>query len=196
MSDEKHPLFEALRAGERKVHEFDIRELIGLESLTEWGGKPLEKVAIRVARKIEQDAAVDMATMYAEKSAKHASGDPDVILDAKAAAIVATCFRDLRRPHVLSVWPDAEQVCRTLNADQIGALLNLYNQVRRVESPDKKEITADELAAVISMCVAAASTTIPEAVLAKIERVKLEQMFILLAIQLHEARKDEGDGNG
>lgn len=187
MSEERHPLYEARRARARKIHEFDIRDLVGLGGLDDWAGKPLEKIAIRVATKVEQDAACDAATAYAEKRAKNAANDPDVLLDAKSAAMVATCYRDLKRPDVLPVWPSVEEVCRLLTADQISALISLYNQVRQAESPNQVAIEPEDLDAIVNVCVASAGTDFPEAQLARVERVRLEQMFILLAIRLREA---------
>ena len=183
------PLLEALRARPRKMHEFDVAALLG------FGGEEVHKVWIRVATKREQDLALVGAHNYVAKLAKDGAAiasDPDVMLDAKNAYILSAVILDAKGN---PVWPAGDIMMSMLSTESIAALLALSNQVRRIESPDPEEMSEAEIDAIVSLCEKSqtheAWKHIPEAALAKVARVKLEQLVFLLSLKLATARRSE-----
>jgi hypothetical protein len=186
VAEETSELFEAIKARPRKVYRFPANDLVGLS------GDKIHEVAVRVATKREQDLAVAGAHAYVAKLAEknpRVADDPDVLLDAKSCYILATVLRDPARPDKMPLFPTGETIAERLSTEQIAALVSVANQVRRQEAPDPDELNDETLETVLSICSAAVGTELPEAVLARFSRVKLEQLTIRMAVELEAARK-------
>lgn len=190
MADEhKSALALALEARERKVHPFDVTGFFGL------GGKPMPQLAIRVPTKGEQDAAVVEAHRHAAAISgpvEAAKSDGDLLDDAKIVEVLFRMCRDANDPKC-PAFPGPRWMRERLTTDQLGALMNLANEVRRAEAPGPQTIDDDLLEAFVSTAAFAAGSALPEAALAGCSREWLSQAFVLLSCKLQEARRELAD---
>lgn len=173
-------LLTALRARPRKVHEFPVSGLLG------FGNETLHKVAIRVPTHAETVAALDQAHRWVAKQCDknpRALDDPEIVQDAKAAAIVAMACRDPARPEKMPIWPTAEVLSEQCTPDQIASLLALVNYVRRVDGPSPQDLSAELVDSVVTMC-AGVDQDIAAAFLARFGREELCQLIIQLCLRV------------
>lgn len=175
----------AILARQRKTYEFDVGPYVGL-------GETVSKIAVRVPTKREQDIALVGAHEYvAQLSAKTPAvkDDPEILLDAKAAFIVAVACRRAEEPEKMPAWPSGGWLSENLTSDQISVLLNLVNQVRAKESPTPTQISEEQIEAFIAMAALASGTELPDIALAGLPQVYVVQLFVMTAMKLAEARK-------
>lgn len=154
-------------------------------------GHEVAEVAIRVATSREQDRALMGAHAYVVAKARDneaAKRDDDLVLDAKAAHIVAEMVRDPSTPEMLPVWPSGEMVKEDLSADQIGVLLRLCNHVRSKFGPVPESIDDSTVEAWALMAATLGGTDTPDLALAALPHTYLVQLFILTAGKLADAR--------
>jgi len=181
MTDELSPIAAAIKARPRVAHAFEVQGYLSL-------GSEVRRVRIRVPTKREQDLAVAGAHEYVSKLGDKAATDPDVLLDAKNAFIVATAVRDDAQPDKLPAFPSGGWVVENMTAEQIGALVNLINEVRKHENPGGWIIDDATVEAIASVCAATAESDFPEKALADKSREFLSTVVVLLAIKLAAAR--------
>lgn len=184
MTTEKSTLQKALEAKPRQTFDFDLTQHLGLAGVT-------PKVRVRVATKFEQDRALVAAHNYVKEIASQndkAASDPDILEDAKSAAIAFECCRDADSPKDMPAFNSPKDMMRTLTSDEIAVLVNLCNEVRAKVSPAPKDISRDTMESLIKMCVDHVGDDIPEAVFANFGREYLTHMVVLLCCELTEAR--------
>lgn len=189
MADErKNPLVLALEArlAERPTFEFDATSFMGP------GQKPLGKVRLRVATKAEQDRAVIAAHRYAEEIGKGgtaAISDDDILRDAKTAFILHDVCRQADDPKY-PAFLGPKWMMDHLSVDEIGVLLNHYNEVLAKSGPvvsDFSDATVDALASVLAEH---AGNNLPDYTLARYTRAQLADLCVLLALKLSTARAE------
>lgn len=184
------PLAQAIADRKRKIHEFDVSGFFGL------AGNSVPKLGIRVPTKAEQDEAIRAAhnAATAMRSTESARSDDDIIRDLKTVHILQKCCLDPTeklRPSDQSVYhdpafPGPDWMSRTMTTEQIGVLLNLVNEVRRVEAPGPTDL--DDTT--VSVFHDAAVNVEPGAMadfMAGCDRELVCQLFILEAHRLQNA---------
>jgi hypothetical protein len=185
-SDELSNIAKAVKARPRPIHEHDVGRLLGL-------GETVNRVAIRVPTKREQDLALIGAHEYVDRLSEKVSSaknDPEILVDAKAAFIVAEACRRAADPEKMPTWPGGMWIHENLTSDQIATLLHIVNQVRWRESPTPLAIDDDLLEARIKFAAEAAHTDLPDMALSELSHAVLVQMFIMTASKLHELRAE------
>lgn len=185
------PLAKILADRPRNVHEKDIASFFGL------AGKQIPKLGIWVPMKSEQDAALDSAhAAISAKKTESAKSDEDIIRDLKACHILHRCCLDptpKKRPSDGSVYydpafPSPQWMCDNFSTEQIAVLINLVNDVRRIEGPGPHEL--DDVT--IETMHAAAVKADPDSAadfLAGCDREFLAQLYIAEAHELKAARE-------
>lgn len=138
------PLAQAIADRKRKIHEFDISGFFGL------AGKEVPKLGVRVPTKAEQDEAIRAAhnAATAMRGSESAKSDDDIIRDLKTVHILQrACLEPTpkKKPSDQSVYydpsfPGPEWMSKNMTTEQIGVLLNILNDVRRVEAPGPSEL--------------------------------------------------------
>lgn len=187
------PLAKAIAERPRKVHEFDVAGFFGL------AGAEVPKIGIRVPTKAEQDAAIRDAhhalTAFV-KSAETAKSDEDIARDLKTIHILHRCCLDPKRvtapdgkTFCYPAFPSPQWMADHLTTEQIGVLLNLVNEVRRVEGPGPKELD-DATVDVFHEAAVAANPGDMADFLAGCDREFVCQMFVLEAHRLHNAKAE------
>ncbi len=188
MVEPKTQLTDAARAlvsRERKLYEYDVGHLFGVEALV---------IKVRVPTKREQDLALAGAHGYVSQLADkspHLKDDQEILFDSKAAFIVATACRDGADPLKFPAWPTGGFVHEQMTADQIGSLLHIVNEVRSKDGPVKTELTDEQVEAFATMCAINGTSSQPETVLTPLPHYYLVQLYILTAMKLAEARRGQ-----
>lgn len=144
MTEYVSPLAKRIAARERKIHEFDVA---GFFKLT---GEAIPKLGIRAPVKSEQDAAIisaHMAAAVSTKAVESAKSDEDILRDLKSCHILHKCCLDptpQTKANGEKFWypafPSPGWMADHLSTEQIGVLINLVNEVRRVEGPEPNEL--------------------------------------------------------
>lgn len=209
MSDElRSALAEAIEAQDRERHEFDVRGFFGL------GDKPVPKLAIRVATKAEEDAALVAAHATVRDLSggdKNAMADFDLLGDQKLIQILfRVCFSATEKTTegvYYPAFPGPDWMRRHMTTDQIATVMNLYHEVRKASGSTRSVISFEDVEGLALACAEASGSDLPEAMLANADRTWLTEAFILLAVRYKElcdvrdrnASKpaaDAGDGEG
>ncbi len=189
------PLAQLIAQRERKVHEFDISGFFNLK------GEAIPKLGVRVPVKAEQDEAIVaayVALSAATKNADAAKSDDDIVRDLKTLHILHRCCVDpTKKTSPAGVvfydhaFPSPDWMRRNMTTEQIGVLLNLVNEVRRIEGPAPSELD-DATVDVFHDAAVNADTSTAADFLAACDREFLGQLFIAEAKRLRDAR-DEVD---
>lgn len=183
---ERSPLAKLIKAQPRRMHEFPVEGIFAL-------GTEVKRVAIRVATKKEQNAALDAAMAHIAKRAERApllASDATIVEDAKSEYIVAACCFDPSTPDMLQMWPTGEMVHEDLTADQIGVMVRLINEVRAKFGPTPDVIDDDRVEAFATMAAVGAPSDIPEEILTPLPHPYLVQLFVLVSVKLREVRAE------
>jgi hypothetical protein len=186
------PLAQELAKRTRTVHERDISSFFGL------AGKQIPKLGIWVPTKSEQDAALDSAhAAISAKKTESAKSDEDIIRDLKACHILHRCCLDptpKKRPSDQSVYydpafPSPQWMCEHFSTEQIAVLINLVNDVRRIEGPGPKELDDATIEALHNAAVKGDPDSAAD-FLAGCDREFLGQLYIAEAHELEAARRE------
>ena len=193
----KSKLALAIEGRERKLYPFDVQGFFGL------GDKAINKIAIRVATKKEEDAAVAAAHAHAAKCSdlESARRDPDLLNDSKVCEILFAVCRDADDPKY-PAFPWGAWMRENLTTDQLAALLNLYHEARKAQGPIQWDLSYETVEALADVCALTAESDVPESVLADRPREWLSQAFVMLAQRWRELKAppeattdvDSGDG--
>lgn len=191
-TENKSALALAIEARGRKVQVVDISHL----GLTLPGDKRLAKVAVRVNVKGELDVAVVDANRYVEGLAKgtEAAKDEDLTRDAKTPFALWNAFRsvdDNGQPTIMGAFPSPKWIRDNLDNDEIGALLNIYNDVQTRLSPWPYRFEDEHVEELAMLCADGADTEVPTALLAGVDREMIAQYFIIVACKLRKARSEK-----
>ncbi len=183
-SQELSELAQAVLARPRKTYEFDIGPYVGL-------GERVGTIAVRVPTKREQDLALVGAHEYIAKLADkndRIKDDPEILLDTKAAFIVATACRRASNPDKMPAWPSGGFIHEHLTADQIAVCLNIVNQVRAKDSPTPTAIDSQIVDALSVRYATMAETDLPDLEVAAMPHSYLVQLYIMTCAKLEESR--------
>ncbi len=187
-TEPKSTLAAAIEARPRALHVFPVSGFFGL------GDAPILSVAVRVARKADEDAAVVAAHKHAAEatkvggeSAAAAARDIDLLGDAKVVEILYRTLRNEKDPRY-AAFPSPGWMRSNIGTDQLAALMDLVREVRVKESPRPREIDDRAIEALVSLCGEHAADDIPEAVLAGYTREFLTHAFTLVCEKLRAAR--------
>lgn len=189
--DSRSPLIQAIEKRERKAHHFRVNDFLGLP------GPQIHHIAIRVATKEEEDAAVISAHEYVKNAAgqSDARTDADLLLDAKACHILHWVCRevDIDAPAFLG----RDWMAKHFTTDHIACLLNLYREVRKKEGPQPKELDDSTAEAILTACASAikAGEDIPAQVIANCNRETLSELILMAAVKLDVARDEATAAN-
>jgi len=191
MSDElKSALAAAIEENERKFHDFDVSGFFGL------GDKEIPKLAIRVATKAEEDAALVAAHATVKKLAagdSEARADFDLLGDQKLIQIIfRICFSATEKTSDgtrYPAFPGPDWMRKNLTTDQIAVLMNLCHGVRRASNNMRSTISFDEVEATAEACAEASGGELPEAILANADRTWLTEAFVLLSVRYAEMKE-------
>lgn len=186
----KSRLAKAIEARERKQYDFEVHDFFGL------GNKPIHKIGIRVSTKSEQDGAVVAAHKYIEAKAGNSLSDEDILVDAKTIEVLFHACREVVEvepgaeppKHNYPAFPGPQWMRDNMTTDQLAVLLNLYNEVRRKESPTTWQISSEDVNALAFACAEISDSDLPEKLLARFDREWLTQAFVMLSVQLKEMR--------
>ena len=181
----KSKLALAIESRKRRAHDFDIQGFFGL------GDKEIHKVAIRINTKSEEDASVVAAHKYAASfrgdGTQAARKDGDILTDGKAIEALFRACRtsgDEESEYDYPAFPGPTWMRDHMTTDQIATLLNLYQEVRRVEAPVPWTITIPQVMQLAGACNDAADTNVPDEMLAQQSKEWIAQAFILLSQRL------------
>lgn len=171
------------RFANRRCHDFDIDGFFGL------GNAPIPKVAIRVPTKREEIAAIDQAHAMIKSlcGQPEARTDADVIQDMKAACVAFWACRNVSN-HKYHAFPGPQWMFEHLTGDQIGALVNLMNQVRVLESPTPIEYGDETIEAWAVVLANNAGSDLPTVQMAGLPREHLTYLLTCFAEKLATAR--------
>ena len=177
----------AIEQRQRKLYPFEVQGFFGL------GDKVIQRVAIRVAVKAEEDEALVAAHVRIKALAsedKEAMGDNDLKVDQKLIQILhRICFspdEETKDGVPYPAFPGPEWMRKNLTTDQIACLMNLYHEVRYIDGPMKATITTEDVCNRAIGLAKVSDTEIPEALLANTDRTWLTHAFILLSVQYKE----------
>jgi hypothetical protein len=174
----------------RECVEFDVTDFFGVAD------KPMPKLAIRIPSKGEQDVALARAHEYAAKKAcgiKGADVDPDLLRDAKLAAIAFEFARDASDPKY-PAFPGMTWLCDHVEPDRIAILVNLANEVRLRKSASPSTLTDAMVQVLAEQCAVLQDGDYAESILAPYPHELLAEAFVMLAKNWNKLRGDEGDG--
>ena len=147
-------LAKALEARKPQYFDSAVADLVGEVVLCP-DGEPIQFVKVRVASKGEQDRALIEAHRYVKRMAADvpaAANDPDILLDAKNACIIATVFRDADAPDAMPAFRTGQWVIDKLTTYQIGRMLNAYADVLRRAGEVKSAPSDDEVESLATLC--------------------------------------------
>jgi hypothetical protein len=185
------------RKASRVVEGFDVSGLFGLAD------KPIPHIGCRVPTKGEQDRAIIAAHKYiaeiaanAGAGAESAKADRDLTQDAKTAAAIFECFREMvpdpddPKKWIHADWPafpSHRWAIENLTPEQIAVLLNLANEFRAKQAPSPIGLDEDTVEDYIAVCVNAEN---PEYLLVGLSREYLVQLQILTSHQVKASRNE------
>ena len=177
---QKSNLALAIEQRERNSHEFDVQGFFGV------GNKEVHKVSIRVNTKSEEDAAVVAAHKYSKAVSEgllDARQDGDILSDGKAIEALFRACRAAGEEDGIDypAFPGPQWMRKNLTTDQIATLLNLYQEVRRVEAPVPWTLTNDSVLNMAKVCAKASNTEIPDDYLGSRPKEWVTQAFIILS---------------
>jgi hypothetical protein len=188
MTEQKSELARAIESRERRTYEFEAANFLGL------GKKPIGKYAIRVVTKSEQDTAVLAAHKYVDSLAKGegvdpsiATGDRDILTDAKTCHILYAACRDAKDPKY-PAFPGPLWMMQHLSTDEISCLLNHYNEALRLSGALESDFSADRVEALAVMLAEHADTDVPNVYLMRFTREQIGELCVLLALKLSTER--------
>jgi hypothetical protein len=201
----KSALAAAIEARGRRAYVFDVTGFFGP------GAREMPRIGFRVAVKAEEDNAIVLAHGYAHQrslaagdAAESARKDADLLGDAKLIHALCEVCRDVKpvggeiAPSAndaawgiskYSAFPGPEWMRKNLTTDHLAALMNLYTEVRRAESPVPEDVTEERVEALGELCRNHAADSIPEAVLAAYPREWLTHAFVMQSIMLGAAKQ-------
>lgn len=174
----------ALDDFEPPLREFDVNGFFGL------GDKPLPKVAMRLARKCEEDTAVRGAHEYVTKVANGLDAvktDTDIVNDSKAIEILWRVCRDPDDPKY-PLFASPNRMREKLGTDHIACLMNLYDSVRTQDGGLLYDISDERVEAAVEVAARSAGTNLPEELFARMPRAYLIHLIVLISVKLAEAR--------
>lgn len=179
----KTAVCDAIRAQKRWSFTLDLTDLV----LYQHTGERIPQVAIRLLTRSEQDDAAASAHAYVARLAQRAEmgrdgakADAELLDEAKSVECIWRAYR-VPGNEVEAAFISPEWIRETFDTDTIAALVNLYNESRKLRYPDAWTIDADRLAALAEGCGKAAGTDWPEQLLARVDREHATQLFVLLA---------------
>jgi hypothetical protein len=176
------------------------------------GSKPIRKVAVRINLKDEEDRAVVQAHRYVNELASDVDAvktDEAILLDAKARHALFEAFREVETKQTpngeedtVTKWPafpGSGWLAKNATTDQIGALLNLYNQTRAEQSGWFDALDPDTVNQFLNIAADAAGDPLTEKLsgnaLAKVMLAQMprEQMQMLLETAAMRLRAAEAE---
>lgn len=181
--------------GARTEHPFDVSGYFGV------GGRAIPKIAIRRPTLLEKIHATDEAHKLVKKlcNEPEARQDPIVFDELKVTCLLSRAVRTVgsASKHSYPAFGGPEEMARTMPAEQIGALANLLNTVKRRESPTPVDISDDAVEAIaVALANNAGAKTLDgqranDVMLAGIvERDELHYLLEAMADKLMTARAD------
>ena len=185
------------RKSQRVVEGFDVSGFFGLAD------RPLPHIGCRVPTKGEQDRAIIAAHKYIAEIANNAGAgsdsaksDRDLTQDAKTAAAIFECFREMvpdpddPKKWIHADWPafpSPRWAIENLTPEQIAVLLNLANEFRAKQAPSPIGLDDDTVEDYIAVCV---TQNNPEYLLVGLSREYLVQLQILTSARLAASRNE------
>ncbi len=144
-----------------------------------------------MSRKTEDENAIVEAHKHVIAKAagvEAAKSDDDLLRDAKVIEILYRVCRDAEDPKQ-TAFPGPQWMRDNITTDQLAVLFNLATEVRRLEGPTPRDMSDEELEAIILLVVHAEDSVLRERFYAGCSRESATQACVLLALKLDESRK-------
>jgi hypothetical protein len=183
----------ALKARGRTVRVFDVTGILGL------GGKVVRRIAMQIIPNGEETESILHAhatlaefAKRAGRGAEAAAKDADIFANEKN---IEALFRICRRVDKAgqatrtAAFPGPTWMRDELSTDEIAALLNLYDELKRKYGGTSLEINDEMVETLARVLHEHLADDIPEAVLAPYPRWFLTHLATMLAAKLADARK-------
>lgn len=183
----------ALKARGRTIKVFEVNGVLGL------GGKPVRRIAMQIIPNGEETESILSAHDTQAECAKRAgrgeaaaAKDADIFANEKN---IEALFRICRRvdkngkPTRAAAFPGPKWMREELSTDEIAALLNLYDELKRKYGGTSLEIDDEMVETIARVLHEHLADDIPEAVLAPYPRWFLTHLATMLASKLQDARK-------
>lgn len=196
MAEHKSVLVLAKEAQARVVPIFEVNGFVGIAG-------PVLKIGVRVNVPTEQDRAVVTAHKYVQDVAagiEAAKSDGDILDNAKTTHALFEACREVetrevngKMVDVVTAYPaftSPSWMRDNLTHDQQGALLNLYQRVKREQAPGDKEVSDETLEDIIEKCSDARNLDVVAAVLAQTPSYVMAEFVVALCEKLRASRAE------
>ena len=169
------------------------------------GSSIVGAVAMRVATKQEENAAIAQAEVYVQNLGKSGGvelRDPELVRDARTVYILHAVCRDPKRPQSGSAFISGAWMMAHLTRDEIAKLLSHYNRFAESVSPFDFDLSPEKVDEAASQLAQFAGSDLADAVVQNKDRVWLEQFAIRVSMMLADSRQEAamlrlmGDANG
>jgi hypothetical protein len=157
------------------------------------GSKIVGAIAMRVATKQEENAAIAQAEVYVRDLGKSGSvdlKDPELVRDARTVYILHAVCRDPKRPNSAAAFTSPREMMALMTRDEIAKLLNHYNRFAESVSPFDFDLSPEKVDEVSAQLAQLSGTDLADALVQSKDRVWLEQYAIRVSMQLADARQE------
>ena len=177
---------EIQKALEERAKNRPVQVVEGL-AFTGPGHKVIGSIALRVATKQEENAAIAQAEVYLKGLASQADGavdvkDPDLANAARTVYILHAVCRDPKSPNTAFAFTSGKEMMRLLTCDEVGKLLDLYNRFRAAQSPFDRALTVEDVEAEAARLAAVGTTEVADMLVQSKDRIWLEQFAVRLSM--------------
>lgn len=187
-TEEPTELAKAIAKVPRRQQTFEVSNIFGL------GGKALPKMTIRVATSEEDEQALVARHARMESMEAGAKNDERLAIAIESREIIQrTC---LTANGKRQAFGGHDWLKEHLTSDQTGYLMALINTVRDKFSPQSADFTSATVDSIISLCLRASGTDIPERVLLGYRKDYLASLLVYLCVRLWNAERQlDGEPN-
>lgn len=190
------PIARALFKRGRTTKAFEVLDFFGL---VDTKGKPSNMLGMRILSIGEETEAIDAAHKTRSDQSKRAGDAKDAAkndgnafeAEKNLEALLRICreVNEKGEPTQLPAFPGTRWMRENLSADQLGTLLNLYDELKRKHGPIKLDIDDETVEIIAKVLHEHAGDDIPEAFLAPYQRWWLTHFAVLVSTKLGEARR-------
>jgi len=159
------------------------------------GSSIVGAVAMRVATKQEENAAIAQAEVYVRDLGKTGNvelKDPALIENARTVFILHAVCRDPKRPNSAPAFMTPRFMMEHLTRDEIAMLLNHYNRMAEAASPFDFDLSPEKVDEAASQLAQLSGSDLADAIVQTKDRIWLEQFAIRVSMMLASTRQELG----